>query len=47
MRLHNFCIKHDSVSYLQTVVSTFEQEVEQEAFQEWWRVAADLRSELD
>ena len=46
MRLHNFCIDNDGIAYVKQAVNTFEQEVQDEAFNTWWETAVSLRADL-
>lgn len=47
MRLHNLCTEHDGGTYLRRSSTIYQDEMEQEAFQEWWRIAENLRTDLD
>jgi len=43
MRVHNFCIENDGAAYLKQNLNLFEEESQQEAFKEWWRIGVDVR----
>ena len=44
MRLHNFCINNDSQQQLFNQYAAQEEQIESEAFRNWWDNATALRS---